>query len=195
MQDFGKFHFISQRADEKIVSVSHRHWINILQQFILVLGMLFLLIFVRSVFMDLFPSLFRDPVLSSLFLFFEIVFAMLIWIVFFVIWIDYYFDIWIVTNQRIIAIYQNGLFGREVSELKFERIQDVSIDVSGIIPTFFNYGDVLVQTAGEVEKFIFVKVPDPYAVKNVIMNMQRMRRKQDTNELGEMIEKKIVEGL
>src|SRR3989338_3096464 len=40
--------------------------------------------------------------------------------------VDYYLDVWIVTNERIINIEQRGLFSRTVSEQKLYRVQDVT---------------------------------------------------------------------
>jgi len=113
---------------------------------------------------------------------------MFIWIFFFLIWIDYYFDVWIITNLRIVNIEQKGLFNRSVSEMDFGRIQDVTAEVIGIIPTFFNYGDVFIQTAAETERFLFRQVPDPYHIKDVLMQLQKQRVHQKTAEFRKMME-------
>lgn len=162
--------------DENTIIVLHRHWFDILKNFSFIFLLVFFLIANHIVLPILFPIL-ASAEYGLLLLFLESSFAMLIVILFFLIWIDYYFDVWIVTNKRIINIEQKGLFSREVSELELDRIQDVSAHVLGIIPTFLNYGDVLIQTAGEREKFIFKKVADPYAIKDLIMSLEK------TNEL------------
>ncbi|MDX9913774.1 MAG: PH domain-containing protein, partial [Candidatus Moranbacteria bacterium] len=80
----------------------------------------------------------------------------------------------IITNERIVNIEQKALFIRTTSELKFDKIQDISINIVGLIPTVLNFGDVHVQTAGNTERFLFHKVPDPQKIKSLIMNMQTM---------------------
>lgn len=140
------------------------------------------------------PILFPDIMLISggnLFIFFEVSWAMFIWILFFILWIDYYFDVWIVTNKRIVNINQKGLFVRNVSELELENIQDITTEVKGVIPTFLNYGDVFIQTAAEKERFVFQNVPDPYKVKDLIMNLQEKMEHQEDTEFSEMLRKKI----
>ncbi len=82
--------------------------------------------------------------------------------------IDYHLDIWIVTNHRIIAIVQNNIFNRTVSEHMLSRIQDVSANQQGLLQTFFNYGDVSVQTAGEEKFFLFDNVPQPFEIARQI---------------------------
>lgn len=100
------------------------------------------------------------------------------------VWIDYFFDVWIITNERIINIEQKGLFVRTVSELKFSRIQDVTSEVSGMIPTILNFGDVKIQTASEEDMFLFRHVPDPYHIKDVIMERLRDDRDEEINRVA-----------
>ena len=113
------------------------------------------------------------------------------WMLSFLIFIDYYFDVWIVTNQRIVNIEQKGLFSRVTSELKLEKIQDISSDIKGLIPTILNFGDLLVQTAAEETKFKFRNIPDPNSVKDLIMNLQKKFMRQEESKFGELLRKKI----
>jgi len=134
---------------------------------------------------------FSEQLLINLTAFMRSLFFTFLWLLFFAIWIDYYFDVWIVTSERIINIEQKGLFTRVVSELELEKIQDVTTDVRGVIPTFLNYGHLLIQTAGERERFIFRNVPDPYTIKDVIMKLQNELENKEENEFGEMLREKI----
>ena len=86
-----------------------------------------------------------------------------------IIWLDYYLDVWIVTDERIVDIEMKGLFSREFSEFKLSRVQDVTIQVHGFLPTLLNFGDVHVRTAGESRSFVFYQVKDPYKAKEVIL--------------------------
>lgn len=107
------------------------------------------------------------------FLFTENTLFLLGWIYAFLIWIDVWFDTWIITSSRIINIEQSGLFSREVSELKLFAYKMSPSKRMGFSKHFLNYGDVHIQTAGEEERFQFRSVPDPYGVKNIIMNNAR----------------------
>lgn len=102
-----------------------------------------------------------------------------LWLYGFLVWIDYFFDVWIVTNERIVNIEQKGLFNRRISELRFSRIQDVTASVDGLIPTILNFGDVYVQTAAEEERFVFRQVGDPFAVKDEVMRLSRNSMNDD----------------
>jgi uncharacterized membrane protein YdbT with pleckstrin-like domain len=174
----------------EVLKIIHRHWFDILKQFIVIFLLVLLLIFLFSFIPSYFPA-FEKNAFSNLLLFAENLVAIFIWIFIFFIWIDYYFDIWIIASEKIVNIEQKGLFVRSVSELKFERIQDVTVEVNGFIPTILNYGDVYIQTAGETERFIFRQVPDPYGLKDLIMGLQKEQIAEETNELGEVIRKEI----
>lgn len=185
-----KYRFEGQKPGEKILLVLHRHWFDIVSQFIIILIMLGALFGSYAFSSRLYES-FAAEDYRSLVAFARNLFFMLIWITFFIIWIDYYLDVWIVTDRRVVNIEQKGLFAREVSELELENIQDITSDVHGLIPTFLNYGDLFVQTAAEKERFIFHNIPDPYSVKDLIMNLQKKFEDREENEFGELIRKKI----
>lgn len=128
------------------------------------------------------PVYFMENNEIPIFLFVQSFLATIIWIYAFILWIDFYFDVWIITNERIVNIEQKALFIRTISELKFDKIQDTSVEIKGLIPTVLNFGNVHVQTAGNTERFLFHKVPDPQKIKGLIMNMQTMTIRKDEAE-------------
>ena len=158
MRSFNTFHFKGQRDGEEVLQILRRHWFDIFLQLFWAFLILAFLTFISTALPSLFPAISKAPY-KNLFTFLENLFLLLIWIISFVIWVDYYFDVWIVTNKRVVNIEQKGLFSRNVSELELEKIQDITTEVHGLIPTFLNYGDVFIQTAGERERFLFVKYP------------------------------------
>lgn len=105
------------------------------------------------------------------------VYYLFIWLFIFNSFVDYYLDVWVVTNVRIIDIEQRQLFSRVISEHKLEKIQDITAEINGIIPTFLDYGEVFVQTAGEQQRFIFKQVSNPQNVKRKITSLCEYRKK------------------
>ncbi|MDP3953649.1 MAG: PH domain-containing protein [bacterium] len=93
------------------------------------------------------------------------------WAVFFIVWTNYYLDVWIVTNMRIVDIEQFGLFSRDVSEFRLDRIQDVTVEVKGVVPTLLGFGTIQVQTAGMSREFFIYDVENPYQVKDRIIKL------------------------
>jgi uncharacterized membrane protein YdbT with pleckstrin-like domain len=94
-----------------------------------------------------------------------------VWLFAFLEFTDYYLDVWIVTNERVINIEQEGLFHRTASELHLTAIQDVTSDVQGIVRTLFDYGNVHIQTAGEKGRFIFKNIEEPEKIKEFVIRL------------------------
>lgn len=161
--------FAGQYPDEKIILTARRHKI------VLLFKILFIVIFLAGpliLFLTLsqgfLPFLWNYPY-SHLLAIGVMVYALFIWLYFILVWADYYLDVWIVTDHRVIDIVQTGLFDREFSEFKLSRVQDVTVEVKGFIPTIFHFGNVRVQTAGEQQSFVFLQVPEPYKIKDEIL--------------------------
>lgn len=99
------------------------------------------------------------------------------WLFLYQAFLDYYLDIWVITNFRILNIEQTGLFSRRISEIRLYRIQDATATVSGALHTLLNYGKVEIQSAGENPHFVFEDIPDPNGVTKTILHLAEEDRK------------------
>lgn len=90
--------------------------------------------------------------------------------------IDWYYDIYLVTNERILNIEFEPIRSHRISEANLRNIEDVSESVIGVLPSLFNYGDVKVQTAARQDLFVFKAVPDPAWFRDVIVDLARFTR-------------------
>jgi hypothetical protein len=81
----------------------------------------------------------------------------------------YFLNAWILTNLRIVDIKQRRFFSREVSSLFLTRVQDVTTDVSGMLPSLLNIGNIQVQTAGEDVEFVMHGIPHPEEMRDLIL--------------------------
>lgn len=183
---FEEIKFPGQHENEKIILFLRRHWFIFVMRLLLILASITALVAIY-VFFSSINSNFRESVFYNLLLFGESLATLFIWNFFFILWLDYYLDAWIVTDERIINIEQRGFFVRKISELKLTKIQDVTSEIVGVIPTLFNYGNIHVQTAGEKERFTFLQIPNPNYVKNVIVELQEKERLSEEKELGDAI--------
>ena len=94
---------------------------------------------------------------------------LLLCIFFFLFWTDYYLDVWFITDIRVIAIEQRGLFNRSTSTFRLDMIQDATVKVPGILATILGFGTVSVRTASE-DSFTFRGVAYPNRLKERIMS-------------------------
>ncbi len=91
----------------------------------------------------------------------------------------WYFNIYLVTSERILHYKFSPLSSYKVSEAEIENIQDVSQISIGFLPNLVGYGDILVQTAATRNKFYFRAVSRPVWFRDVITDLAKLVR---TNE-------------
>lgn len=168
--------------NEKIVFLIRHHWFIVFK--IIIFYLFLALIPVLGYYLiNRFVPEFLDQLsqdLPNLILILSLsAYYLLIILFFFYSWLDYYLDIWIITNKRVIDIEQKGFFSRVVAEHKLSRIQDVSSEVHGFFPTIFHYGEVKIQTAGEEQLFIFEEVPHPSELSRKIHELVKNAIKEE----------------
>jgi hypothetical protein len=183
---FEEIRFPGQHEEEQVILFLRRHWFIFLTRILFILFSIVVLVTIY-IFFNTVNSNFKESDFYNLLLFGESLAVLFLWNFFFILWLDYYLDAWIVTNERIINIEQRGFFMRNISELKLTKIQDVTSEIIGIFPTLLDYGNIYVQTAGEKERFTFYQIPHPNQVKNVIVQLQEKEEKEEERELGEII--------
>ena len=67
-------------------------------------------------------------------------------------WIGWYYTVYIVTDRRIMAIKQQGLFDRQVTEWQLDGISNVNYHIGGFQAVIFSYGDITARTyLGDLE--------------------------------------------
>jgi hypothetical protein len=159
-----KYSFEGQLPDEKVIKVVRRHWFTLVAPFG---GIVFLAFLPLPVYAFLSEFISGQTVLVYWFL--TSLFYLFLWYVAFFKLLVYLMDMWIITNHRIIDTELFWLFSRSVAELNLKKIQDISVDIHGMIPTMLNFGNVEVQTAGPEKKFQIGNTPNPAEVKNAVM--------------------------
>ena len=179
-------HLPNALPDEKLVYFLRRHWIARLflyLAFFVILVAPFVTIWYLNTFQ---PGLLSpDQPMGIILVLGGSIFFLFAWLFLFQNYMDYHLDIWVVTNRRILNTEQTGLFGRTVSELRLYRIQDVTATVHGMLHTFFDFGDVEIQTAGEKERFRFEEVPEPNIVAKAILDLSEIDRREHLDEAVE----------
>lgn len=157
---------------EITLQIVHRHWFYLLKE-IFVFGVLAIAPFFAAVF---FFELNIDRIIAlpGETLFF-VIGGIFLWFLFvlpivFVVWTDYFLDTLIITDRRIVDVEQKGLFAREVSSFRLDRVQDVTIEINGIIATLLDFGTIHIQTAGDAREFTAKFIPKPEEVKKAVLH-------------------------
>ena len=167
------------KTDEKIVLALHRHWIIIVGKIIGVIMLLFTPLLFSAMGWNIINKMLPGG-LSVLFLFCLSVYFLFIYLLLFISWMDYYLDMWVITNQRILDVEHYGIFRREVSEFSLKNVQDVTIEIPGMLASLLKYGNVVVQTAGE-RNFKVREIPNPEKIKDVIIEYSKLAQNNGAN--------------
>ncbi len=167
--------FQGQWENEEVKMIVRKHWMAYIPTIGLMLAMFLFLFFFFFVFKYFFEA--SKEVMDIYYLISGII-CLCILTFGLTSWIDFYFDIVIVTDQRLISIQQKALFARGVDALGLMRVQNISAEARGFFQTVFNYGTAYVETAGEqgreevrerVGVFMFDFIPNPYEFSENVM--------------------------
>jgi hypothetical protein len=86
----------------------------------------------------------------------------------FLTWYRYHHDLWVITNQRLIDSYKRHPFSLQIATADLVNVQDMSVERDGILRTMLDYGDIVCQTAGQVQGFRLAGIPHPRTVQALV---------------------------
>ncbi len=160
-----KVRFETQESKEEIILLLRRHIITNVAWILTAVFMFFVPFFLRFIpVLDFLPFRFQFIIVLMWYL---IILAFI-----FEKFLSWYFNVFIVTDERIIDVDFLSLVYKEITESKIDRIQDVTLTMGGICCSIFNYGTVYIQTAGDVPKIEFEQVPKPQKVVKILNQLQ-----------------------
>ena len=162
--------YLTMNPGEEVILEAHRHWVNVLPFFVstsIVIAFGFFAIGYVGANPDaaarLFPGLsigIVTPVVALL--------DVLALMVLFFAYVVYRQNRIVLTNMHFVQITQTGLFARSLSKLSLDELQDVRGTRRGVFATILNYGEILIETAGNEENFFFRPAPDPLNIAEAI---------------------------
>src|SRR3989339_835751 len=135
--------FFGQEENEKIIKAMNRH------PFVLAKSEISpAIIFLISVTIMTVCLFLKAEYLGYVFLVAFVVFL------FSLVWAYYGYFVWsrdkyIITDQRVVDVEQNTFFSRSQREASLEKIQDITLEIKGFWGSAFNFGSIVIQTAGE----------------------------------------------
>lgn len=157
--------FVNESPEEEILLLLRRHPItNVKWIFIAFLMSLFPVVISSIPYFGLLPSAYQIAIvviwyfLTAGFVLEE--------------FLTWFFNVNIITDERIVDVDFVHIIYRELSETNIDQVQDVTVRIGGGLRTFFNYGDVVIQTAAEIPQIEFGDVPNPDAVAQVLRELR-----------------------
>lgn len=165
------YQFHGQRSNEDVLLVAHYHPLVLLHRVIL------------AVAFWLFP-LFLSAFISRGG-FFALVFFACIVVGALLLWEEYYCwqrTLFLLTNERIVFLEQEGLFHRELVECDLKSIQQVSHKIKGVLHTLAGFGQISIQTGGAQQPIVIHHMPDPYEIQQEILRAKVGEGFMETDE-------------
>lgn len=164
--------FINKDTDEEVVLIVRKHPFTNVKWIVATIIMLF-----APVVLAFFPIL---SFLPEAYRFIAVVGWYLITTAFaFENFLSWFFNVNIITNQRVVDVNFVNLIYREIPEADLEQIQDVTVAVGSVLRTFFNYGDVIIQTASEVQRISFDAIPNPDGVAKILRDYRELEEEKN----------------
>jgi hypothetical protein len=155
--------FRGQRPDERLIFLLHQHpWVLfrrglMIVTLLLVLGLVFVV--------------FGPGPLLSLAIFGIVPIALYLFVTAWYTWSN---TVFVLTDHRIIAVYQRGWLARNVSETELENIVSIEHAIEGFSKSLFNYGILNIHSSGAAETEILLEnIYDPYGVQQKILDFAK----------------------
>lgn len=164
-----KIYFNTQDSDETILLFIRRHFITNASW--IIVSLIFLLLPLILIYLNNFLHFFTNDVSFQYLIVGFISYYLLIFTYIFINFITWYFNIALITNKRIVDVDFSDLVYKNVAETKLSLVQDVSYTQIGAIGSLFNYGNILVQTAGSIDNFELPNSPNPQKIVDIIENL------------------------
>lgn len=181
-------YFVNQGENEEIVLFLRKHFITNVPWIVAALLLFLLPVFVLPLLSSLVTTigLSANYTLILLLFYYIAVFGGVVLASF----INWYFNVYIVTNERVVDVDFINILYREISATRLNLIQDVTVKTGGVIRAIFNYGDLFIQTAGNEANFDFHAVPHAQDVAREIERlMEQARKTEGRGEFEEALER------
>lgn len=160
-----RVNFRNKDPEEKVILLLRKHPITNLGWISLTFILVILPSFISAMpFLDTVP--FKFVILASM------IWYLLTFVYAFEAFLNWYFSVNIITDERIFDFDFYNLTYRKVTDVNIDKIQDVTVSIAGGIGTIFNFGNVLIQTAAEITEIDFDNVPQPDKVAKILREMR-----------------------
>jgi len=169
--------FQTQKDEESIILFLRSHiltnlsWITI--SFVLIVLPVIILTFLSNFGLDFLST----PAANRFTAVFVLFYYLLVFSFVFVNFLHWFYNVFIVTSERVVDIDYSDVVVHNIAVTDLSHIEDVNYTQSGFIPTFFHYGNLFVQTAGNERNFEAFSVPKPREATHIIGDLTEKKSK------------------
>lgn len=111
-------------------------------------------------------------------------------------YLDWYFDVWLLTNVGIIDLEREGFFDFTSTRVDYHMIEGISYTVKGFLRTVFNYGVITVDKLGTQTSVSLEDAANPKMLERKVISYQekylKARSIRDHYQLKDMLSEMIA---
>jgi len=163
--------FQTQKEKESIILFIRSHYITNLSWTLITLMLIVLPIIVLTIASNFGIDFLSTQTATRFTVVFILLYYLLISSYVFVSFLHWFYNVFIVTSERIVDIDYSDVVIHNMAETKLSHVEDVRCMQSGFIPSLFNYGNLFVQTAGTEENFEAISIPRPGDAIDIITQL------------------------
>jgi len=178
------FHKHLERG-EKILYSIHKHWIEILKP-VLVLGFFGFVI----------PwGFYLIGFNTELFFWIALIWSVFAYMNFLYILVDWYSDVWLITDMGIMVIEWHGIFSNSASRLGYEDIEGIVYKIHGFWGTMLRYGNLTLRVMSG-NNMVLLNANSPKKAELALARFQNQvlnkREKQDAGNLKALLSQMVA---
>lgn len=160
--------FQAQKPNESIILFLRAHLVTNLSWILIAVFLIILPLIIAIVFPIVNINIFSFPNATRFLAIYLLFYYLIIFSYVFVSFLHWFYYVFMVTTQQVVDIDYSDVVVHNVSVTSLSQIQDVKYTQSGFIATFFNYGNIFVQTAGTQINFEEFSIPKPREATHII---------------------------
>lgn len=153
-------HFDLQEESEEVLLLIREHPITQVPWVLNTIGLIIILVVVNM----LIPPMFSIQQV----LFFNIFIGTAIFAFAWLNFLRWYFEVGIITNERVLDIDFKSILYKEVSITNISNIEEIASRSGGYLGALFNYGDIYIKTAGAKQDIEFHSAINPTLIIKLI---------------------------
>ena len=164
------FSFVNQEPDEVVLLFLRRHFITNVPW--LVSLILLALVPPLIMFISLLPGFFLFSIPTQLSAILTSFYYLILLGYGFGKFVSWFYNIGVVTQKRIVDLDSSNILAHNSAASNFNEIVDVKFTQNGFFQSFFNYGDIHIQTEAIHANFEFLAAPMPTKVTDIISDLR-----------------------
>lgn len=157
---YPNIHFEIQTPSEKVILILRAHPVT--QLFWIFNSFIFFILLIVLNFIT--PSFLNFNQIIFINIFGLIIIFSYLWFNF----LNWFFNVGVITTERILDIDFHMALYKEVTASRLNRIEDITSKTGGYLASFFDFGNIFIQTAGTEANIEFFNVPHPAKVVQII---------------------------